>query len=800
MPIPNQLFGVGVSRKVKSMRRIGFVVWVVCCVSTVALAEAIQYVVSTNVPVDVYHVRKDVVVKDAKKIGINYASERYAHWKPVVHNLWNRFGAFEPRILVNWGRVEQGGENSFVCNVGWGLNGWNKWQSGFWDGAKVFVYRMNGSGDFELRRESVLVRSVAGVANPYEGTPDIIDTYTLEDDGQAAIQIGDWVYLKKILLKPNPNQLTKNLKTGVPFVKNGIDNFAHANNMLGDTVWELVMDPCPEAGSTASMKLSTEGAGGCFEYHTGGTQEGFDRWPEGSFRWEGWLKRDTPGSVRVRLGVDGEHMGRSEQGVVDHTFNVGTHWQKFEFEFVPSEAFAEYTNATSTYSLLVPDRCAFYLDNIMIYQMDRAPFSTDPEIIEKLKSFKPGIVRYKNTIASRSLDAALSKGISQAQEQDAFRGSFDTSINPLTVVDALEMSCEIESNPWIIIPPMMTMDDADHLMEYLAGPPESSFGQQRVSQGRQAPWVDAFERVYIELGNEQWRRSSANWFNTYPLVYARFAEAFIARMKASPYYDANKIRFVSSASPFETRGSLGERMVATAPSIDRLGQSFYLGGWERKCTEPEDVSSLYQARMLDAPNIMEPAFFGTLRLDSNLAQSLAASFKDDPDLLSRVVDYFPSNRNGSRGVDLSGNIDRIKALPLRNMSILVLEKSEAAEALLKKTLGVTGADSVDFEWDVFFNDEHAHLKRFIKQYPHVINRFVETRGLNAQAKRCVRDVQNGKKIHFVGAIYNPVFLAFNEVLGAEFKTSPEIKAAIQDSISSIPWLGFHGIKEKILLA
>jgi|GEM_PF-3282304 len=608
-------------------------IFLTLCIATIAIftarAEKVEYKVSKNVPVDTFVIKNKVLVKDTKKIGIDYWPSSYQHWsKAIFNNLWNRFGAFEPRILVNWGYVEKGGKNSFVCDKGFGLSGWNKWKSGYWDGAEVHVFGLT-NGQFKLKRKSKLVKSVAG--------KNVVDTYTLEDDGGAALEAGDWIWMKKIYLKPSPHQQIRNLKTGKKWNKNGIDNFAKTVSMIGNPKWELVMKPCPEGGSTSAMKITTTGKGGFYTFHTGANDDRFHKWPEGEFHWEGWLKRNKPGKVKIDFG-----------GLITKTFDVGKKWKKYQFDFNPAEAFKSYKRKGSPqYSITVPDSCELFLDNIMIYQKGIEPFATYPEIIEKLDEFKPGMIRFANMVSTRSVDVAFSKGINQKQEQDATRGGYSPTFNPMTAVDCLELTKKLKSNPWLIVPGMMSLDDCDKIMEFLAGPADKGFGKRRAFYNHKNPWTDEFDVIYIEIGNEQWGSNFSHCFNRKPEDYARLADMLIRRMKASPYYNPDKFKFICNGwSRANERTGWSAKVARNCPAADIIDDAFYFGGWDGVTLKSEDSSSLYQSRMLYSPHIVEKDIIESLCNDPELYKKMAKILSENPSLQNDVLEYIISD-NGT---------------------------------------------------------------------------------------------------------------------------------------------------------
>ncbi len=757
-----------------------------CLIGGSVFSAEVEYNVSKDVPKDTYSIQNQVLVNDTKKIAIDYWPGSYAHYIPAnLNNIWNRFGAFEPRILVNWGPVEQGGENSFVCNNGWGLSGWNKWESGFWDGAEVHVFGMK-DGQFELKRKSILTESIAGGKSDFAGTGDIIDTYTLEKDGGAALEAGDWVYLKKTLLKPNPNQLITSPKTGQTWGKNGVANFAKQANMINSTAWELVSDPCPEADSTAAMKLTTTGHGGFYEFHTGGTMEGAHKWPEGEFHWEGWLKRSTSGKVKIDMG----------NGTVSKTFDVGKKWEKFEFDFNPAEAFKNYQAGTSQYSITVPDRCDVYLDNIMIVQKGLEPFATYPEIIEKLKEFKPGMMRLCTVIGTRSVDVLFSKGISQCQEQDASRGGYTAMMSPVTMVAGLEVCRDIGANPWVLVPGMMTLEDCDHVMEYLAGPADAGFGKKRNSHGRSAPWADEFDVIYIEIGNEQWGANFSHCFNRSPKIYGRMADMFIRRMKASPYYTPGKFKFICNAWHQATgRGRWSEQVARSCPSADIFDLAYYFGGWDGVTLKGDDDTALFQSRMFYTPHIVEKSFTKVLCVDQELGPRMAKILENKPELQSGVFPYLTGGGAADLTADSQKILSAIMAVPANAISGILFRDSEESRQLIKKIIGLKPDDEVGIKLESIFYLNPAPLNQLIGQYPNEFIAFADQYNLIDAVKEAIKTLGRGEKPGRIWVAYNHIIPAIKRAMNTEYQTNPVL---IADVTQAVDKLNIFQLKEKLV--
>lgn len=120
------------------------------------------------------------------------------------------------------------------------------------------------------------------------------------------------------------------------------------------------------------------------------------------------------------------------------------------------------------------------------------------------------------------------------------------------------------------------------LMEYLAGPSSTEGGGIRAAEGYEEPLLDMLPQILIEFGNEVWGEDvhfapiGSNYFE-----YGAWCREMANVIKASPYYDANKIKLVySGRKPLPGESfELNQRvMKGDNGEVEVLGVSGYLGG------------------------------------------------------------------------------------------------------------------------------------------------------------------------------------------------------------------------------
>ena len=158
--------------------------------------------------------------------------------------------------------------------------------------------------------------------------------------------------------------------------------------------------------------------------------------------------------------------------------------------------------------------------------------------------------------------------------------------------------------PWLQIEFFMTPEEWLGFVEYLAAPfdpdvdsaENKPWAAKRVAQGRQAPWVDSFERIFFEISNETWNGLFSPW--TFQAmrdaktqktldrgtVYGLFQEWVIDQLRASPYWStelAQKFEFVIGGWAIQAGESgYGARAVAASPRSRHMTIAAYNGGWD----------------------------------------------------------------------------------------------------------------------------------------------------------------------------------------------------------------------------
>jgi len=102
--------------------------------------------------------------------------------------------------------------------------------------------------------------------------------------------------------------------------------------------------------------------------------------------------------------------------------------------------------------------------------------------------------------------------------------------------------CEyIGAEPWYGPPGTMHEDEVEKFMEYLGAPADVGYGKRRAAMCHPEPWTKTIRKIHIEFGNEAWNQFGPYIWGGYN--GPDYWKSLIARAKASPYYDPDKMVF-----------------------------------------------------------------------------------------------------------------------------------------------------------------------------------------------------------------------------------------------------------------
>ncbi|MFT4795769.1 MAG: hypothetical protein ACI9ZM_003951 [Paracoccaceae bacterium] len=329
--------------------------------------------------------------------------------------------------------------------------------------------------------------------------------------------------------------------------------------------------------------------------HGGVEQDWYDVLEPRPYRIEVWLRSDRPSRATFSFTGGGNSYRKSIRPI---TFETGPEWRKASALITPPSVMQ---NGTGGMALELKGKGVFGIDNFRVYRADAGYLDFTPEEYARLENAARPALRthafIKTGVTTYDLEQFTNPG-------GAASGTRMSNTLPQTL-GVLEKA---GVDPWLQVEPHFTPEEWLGLVEYLAAPaaPGRPWAEKRLTQGRAAPWTDAFDIIYFEIGNETWNRLFQPWTfspmadaatgETYGRgeVYGLFQEHVIRSLRASPWWKAAgldaKVKFVIGGW---NRLSYGERAAQRSPNSDFMTVAAYNGGWDENEGPPTRTPASY---------------------------------------------------------------------------------------------------------------------------------------------------------------------------------------------------------------
>ncbi len=589
--------------------------------------------------VDHFKVTDEILQKSPPNFSTNLQFGGFAPWNQDVKvNVWNTPFASGPIQFQTHGQADAGGEDWLQQKAAPKISFWDSARSGFWDGADVYVYRIE-NGKMGLLRKTKVARSSLGK-----------DPATLEPteekiwfaDKGPAVRSGDFYVLRMQRDKMPPQFRPELIKPSESPILNGYCT------ITGKAEWSFdETNPAPEGGSRASLRLDVKEASpaspaGPWHWFVAHNEaESKVRFKPGkTYKAQVWLKQDGMSDPRVQI-----QFGTVMTRIVD----VTPEWQKFEFDLpveAPEKPYASSQNESTRMWIGALSPGTLWIDNFVIWQTDSEPYAIMPEEVAILKDFKPHTLRIWGGLDAPTLDYWLSKGFSQP-----IRGGYGKTESPVfaSLGESLEVCKETGADPWLILNPWFTAEENANLMDYLGGPADKGYGKLRAEHGHPEPWTKTFNTIYLESANEAWNQIMRYALPGQPETYAAVADRQFREFKSSPYYSRDKFEMVANGWDNQMQKDGWSRRVALASKeSDRVDLAYYFGGWEANATplasEAEAEGEVYQDKLFAAATEFAPKILDAATFDPEYLQSFASALRAEPELLAAGLAAIPDGQ------------------------------------------------------------------------------------------------------------------------------------------------------------
>ncbi len=376
-----------------------------------------------------------------------------------------------------------------------------------------------------------------------------------------------------------------------------------------DGRWRLVKhggDAAVEDGGETFLRLelSNDKKVVLGHYNYSGTgQDWYDALAAKPYRVEVWLRKKGRG--RVHFHVSGFFATKPNR-IEPIAFEPTEKWQKFTATFKPGVV--QPGDRPGMMFLEIAGTGTFDVDNFRVYRADTGYLDLTATEYQKLKASGMRALRTHNFIKTGRATVDM--------EQLTNPGGVINKTGRLnTLPQTLSVIRKAGLQPWLQIEPHMS--DAEWLgfIEYMAAPydprrdkpSDKPWAYKRYEQGQAKPWIEEFDQVWFEIGNETWNGLFRPWVfqgmndiatkkrYSKGKVYGLFQEYVRAVMKGSPYWKSagldDKLVFVLGGWG---GSNYGADAASTSPSSEYMTVAGYNGGWDEGEGPPRlDPASMF---------------------------------------------------------------------------------------------------------------------------------------------------------------------------------------------------------------
>jgi alpha-L-arabinofuranosidase len=523
----------------------------------------------------VFDITHTVVQANPPRFGANIDPDAMSHWNTEPwHNQW-WLGPNPNPVTARLKGTATGGSDLTLTDEGKEGKGarlgyFDLFRDGFFDGGTAVVYRFTDN-KITLVREGKIAR--------YQASADGPNRLTFAESGPA-VQAGD-EYVLTVVRTEFPPTVTRSWGANPWWLYSGLSLPGGEEKKFWEAGVRTALVPdVPPGGGGAAFSLSVPAGYSGDRVSVGNWFLSAEKpdWPRlnpgKTYTLRLWLKQSgmKTGKVSVKIA-----------SLADAAFTVTSEWAEYTADFTgaPPKSPAE------RFDIGIEEPGTVLMDNITIVEKDGPPaYGFYPPVVDTLKRFRPSTLRLWVLQDNKSFGKALDDALGDpALSNLTFRETNGArTTTPVGLHQQLELCAQVGTDPWIITSTLFSAQEQKNLIEYLAGPATSPYGQKRAVWGRPAPWTDTFQHIKIEMGNETWNPSfSPQGFAGRGAVYGAYSEYMFQQMKSSRWFKPGHFQFVLNGWVAQTKDdkrAFGASALRNSPSAQAIDIAYYTGGWD----------------------------------------------------------------------------------------------------------------------------------------------------------------------------------------------------------------------------
>ncbi|MHB1452783.1 MAG: hypothetical protein ACYCYM_02350 [Saccharofermentanales bacterium] len=268
------------------------------------------------------------------------------------------------------------------------------------------------------------------------------------------------------------------------------------------------------SGGTGIMKIST-GAGqaspdnySVISQRITADQTGTDLTPGGFYIFSIWIRQDSISQGTVKVWLSGAYNPLGTEFT-----DIGTGWSKYTYKFSIPRSMTTGQTDNIRINIGTTGEGIYYFDKAYLGLASEKESPVPADFRTILTDASPLIVR------TGFLDIGTDDVSSNAW---SYNGAFETAMK-------LVLESGEQAVPWIIIDSYTPESELRNMIEYMAGPISSSYGNLRLTNGSSLPWSNRFEKIYIEFTDQAGTLKN-------DISRALYVNYSIRVIEASPYY------------------------------------------------------------------------------------------------------------------------------------------------------------------------------------------------------------------------------------------------------------------------